>query len=274
MAIDTALLVVSCDRYRDLWVPFFTLLFRYWPDCPFPIFLGANDERFPDRRVVSLAIGEDVDWSSNLRKMLALIPVAGILLLQEDFLIDRPVDTERIQKLIGYAVEKKAACLRLMPIPGPDRSCEDHPEVGEIRKGADYRVSLQAAWWRKQSLAEVLKMGESPWQFERLGSRRSDKLSAPFLSLREGADFPLDYYPTAVFRGYWEPGAVSLCRRENIPVDLHARPQLTVGMRWERALRAWGIPDRLARLLALPLRVTSRGRKKSASLNHSGSVGK
>jgi hypothetical protein len=260
MAIETALLVVSCDRYRDLWVPFFTLLFRYWPDCPFPIFLGANDETYPDRRVIPLCVGEDVDWSTNLRRMLGQIPVQGILLLQEDFLIDRPVDTQRIRRLIGYAAGKNAACLRLMPIPGPDRPCEDNPDLGEIRKGADYRVSLQAAWWRKESLADVLAPGESPWQFECAGSRRSDAITAPFLSLREGIEYPLDYYTTAVLRGYWEPDAVKLCRREHIPVDLKVRRIMPLAMQWERALRRRGIPDRAARLITLPLRLWNRPR--------------
>lgn len=120
MSASTALLVVSCDAYQDLWGPFFTLLFRYWPDCPYRVFLGSNDAIYPDRRVAPLAIGEDRNWSSNLLKMLELIPSDGVLLLQEDFLIDRPVQTERITQLIGYAEVKQAACLRLMPIPGPD----------------------------------------------------------------------------------------------------------------------------------------------------------
>jgi hypothetical protein len=253
MAAETALLVVSCDSYRDLWPPFFTLFFRYWPDCPFPIFLGANDDGYPDRRVISLRIGEDQDWSSNLMRMLELIPLEGILLLQEDFLIDRPVQTGRIRRLIDTAQDMHAACLRLMPIPGPDVLRADHPELGEIRPGAEYRVSLQAAWWDKSHLATIPRAGESPWQFERLGSRRSDSIDAPFLCLRKGADYPLDYFTTAVFRGYWEPGAVKLCRRENVYVDLRARPVMPLGLRWERTLRRWGIPARLARAASRPL---------------------
>jgi hypothetical protein len=255
MAVSTALLVVSCDAYRDLWEPFFTLLFRYWADCPFRIYLGSNYATYPDRRVTALTVGEDRDWSSNLLQMLEGIPAGGVLLLQEDFLIDRPVQTERVNRLIGYADEKQAACLRLMPIPGPDAFCADNPEVGEIGKGAAYRVSLQAAWWRKEALAAIAHAGESPWQFEHRGSHRSGALSTPFLSLREGIEFPLDYFTTAVFRGYWEPGALDLCRRENIPVDLKSRPVMPLRMRMERSLRRKGIPDRLARMLTLPLRL-------------------
>jgi hypothetical protein len=262
MAVPAALLVVSCDAYQDLWEPFFTLLFRYWTDCPFRIYLGSNYLKYPDRRVEPLAIGEDRDWSSNLLQMLELMPAGGVLLLQEDFLIDRPVQTERVTRLIEYADVKQAACLRLMPIPGPDRMCADNPDVGEIGKGADYRVSLQAAWWRKESLAAVARAGESPWQFEHLGSRRSNDLAAPFLSLREGTEYPLDYYTTAVLRGYWEPGAVALCRREHIPVDLKRRPIMPLRMRAEWSLRRMGIPDRLARLLVLRLRSRTGGKTR------------
>jgi hypothetical protein len=261
MRNPTAVLVVSCDSYRDVWIPFFTLFFRYWTDCPYPVFLGSNFEEYPDKRVISLAIGRDEDWSANLHRMLEAIPVDGILLLQEDFLFDRPIDTERIDRCILYARNKQAACLRLMPIPGPDSPCADQPDLGEIRKGAAYRVSLQAAWWKKEHLAAVARDGESPWQFERLGSRRSDSIDAPFLSLREGIGFPLDYFTTAVVRGYWEPGAVELCRRENVPVDLRARKILPAGMRWERALRRKGIPDRIARILGLPFRLGAPAKK-------------
>jgi hypothetical protein len=263
MSVSTALLVVSCDAYRDLWEPFFTLLFRYWTDCPFRIYLGSNHAAYPDRRVAALTVGEDRDWSSNLLRMLELIPDGGVLLLQEDFLIDRPVQTEKVKHLIGYADEKQAACLRLMPIPGPDQACADNPEVGSIAIGAAYRVSLQAAWWRKENLAAIARAGESPWQFEHLGSRRSDVLSAPFLSLRDGIEYPLDYFTTAVFRGFWEPGAVALCRRENIPVDLKRRPVMPLRMRMERSLRRKGVPDRLARMLTLPLRLQAAASKKT-----------
>ncbi|MBN1438427.1 MAG: hypothetical protein JW929_03375 [Anaerolineales bacterium] len=262
MRPSTAILVVSCDSYRDVWIPFFTLFFRYWEDCPYPVFLGSNFEGYPDKRVVALSVGEDRDWSSNLHRMLEGIPAEGILLLQEDFLFDRPIHTGRIESYIEYARSRRAACLRLMPIPGPDEGCADQPDLGEIRKGAEYRVSLQAAWWRKECLAAVARDGESPWQFERLGSRRSDSIDAAFLSLREGVDLPLDYFTTAVVRGCWEPGAVELCRRENVPVDLRTRKILPFGYRWERALRRMGVPDRMARILGLPFRIGGPARKR------------
>ena len=45
-----------------------------------------------------------------------------------------------------------------------------------LTKGAPYRTSAQSAIWRKSSLESLLVDGESIWEFEVLGSRRSDAL--------------------------------------------------------------------------------------------------
>ena len=37
-----AVVVSSCDAYSDAWKPFFKLFFKYWSDCPFPIYLVTN----------------------------------------------------------------------------------------------------------------------------------------------------------------------------------------------------------------------------------------
>ncbi len=39
---ELAILVCSCDKYADVWEPFFKLFFKFWPDCPYPIYLLSN----------------------------------------------------------------------------------------------------------------------------------------------------------------------------------------------------------------------------------------
>ena len=64
--LSLAILICSCDAYADVWDPFFTLFFRHWPDCPWPIYLIANHRRYPDDRVNTLLLGDDKDWSTNI----------------------------------------------------------------------------------------------------------------------------------------------------------------------------------------------------------------
>jgi len=223
---DIAVLIASCDKYYDLWQPFFTLFFRHWPDCCYPVYLVSNYRVYPDPRVKTIAVGEDTDWSSNLISALQQIPNSYVILLLEDYLLTRPVSTAMVETLAAYMRQRRAGCLRLYPCPGPDVSCPDNTEVGEILKGSAYRLSTQAAIWDKLVLLGLLRQGETPWELEVLGSKRTNALNAPFLSVKRNDNntYPISYFCTAVVRGKWVLAAIRLCRKEDIQVDLSIRP--------------------------------------------------
>jgi hypothetical protein len=223
---EIAVLIVSCDKYQDLWQPFFTLFFKYWPECPYPVYLLSNYSVFPDPRVKMITVGEDKDWSSGLATALQQILQPYVILLLEDYLLTRPVDTAKIQALATYIRQKKAGYLRLFPCPGPDAPCADNPDMGEILRGSPYRLSTQAAIWDRQVLSGLLREGETPGELEVFGSRRTDTLDVPFLSVKRDDSniYPISYFCTAVVRGKWVPAAVRLCRNEGIQVDLGIRP--------------------------------------------------
>ena len=222
---NTSILVVSCDRYRDLWQPFFMLFFRYWPDCPFDVYLCSNEIPYDDARVQTILVGPDTSWSSNLKRCLERLPTDYLVLLQEDFLFTKVVDSEKVKRYVKYLQEQRAACLRLMPFPPPDAMTNDEPKIGTINKGVDYRVSLMAAIWDKSVLQGLLKDGESPWDFENYGSRRSDSIKKLFLCIdnKDRKDWPIDYFGTAIVQGKWVRKAVKLCKREGIKVDKQQR---------------------------------------------------
>ena len=49
-------LFTSCDKYQDLWGPFFTLFFRYWQDCPYLVYIGSNHFKYDHERVNTIAV--------------------------------------------------------------------------------------------------------------------------------------------------------------------------------------------------------------------------
>jgi hypothetical protein len=220
-----AVLISSCDKYHDLWDPFFTLFFKYWPDCPYPVYLSANNLEYEHQGVKTINMGEDTDWSSGFRKTLEKISQPYVIVLMEDYLLTGPVDTAMVERLIEYMESKRAACLRIFPCPGPDLPCADNQEIGEIRKGSAYRLSLQAAIWDKKILTELIRDGESAWELELNGTKRTNDLDVPFLSVTGLS--PIPYYCTAVVKGKWVKEAVELCRKEGIKIDLKKRPAQT-----------------------------------------------
>jgi hypothetical protein len=168
-------------------------------------------------------IGEDVDWSTGFGEMVRRVAEPYILVLLEDYLLSAPVDTEAIARLFGHMKEEGAACLRVMPVPGAPEADPGTGDVGELPRGMPYRVSLQAAIWRRADLLELLRPGETPWDFELRGTPRSDELEARFLGVVQGGLRPLPYFITGVCKGLWLRDALALCRREGIPVDGSAR---------------------------------------------------
>src|SRR3989344_9116599 len=90
---NCAIVVSSFDGFVDLWEPFFTLLFRYWPDCPYPIYLISNSKTYDHPRVTTVAIGEDGKWANNLFIALDQIPATHIIYMQDDYFLTGPVDT-------------------------------------------------------------------------------------------------------------------------------------------------------------------------------------
>jgi|SRR3989344_5269796 len=222
MENNCSIIVSSCDTFDDLWHPFFTLFFRYWPDCPFPVYLISNYKKYDDSRVKTISVGDDKGWSSNMKVALKQISTPYVVAIFDDFFLERRVDTEYINSLLEYSDKAKAAYVRLFPSPSPDKSFPNALNLGEISRNASYRASLQASIWDKDIFYGLLIDGETPWNVEIEGTVRSYKIAAPFLSVKEPA---LYYNPrTAVIRGKWNYDVVKFCRREGIKIDTQKRP--------------------------------------------------
>jgi hypothetical protein len=145
------------------------------------------------------------------------------MIILEDFLITHYVDTRQIKELWQYMLEKNAACLRLFPCPGPDKSCKDNPNVGLIVKGAPYRSSTMVAIWDKEILLTLLQNGETAWEFELKGTKRTNNLDRPFLSVINSNDPPIQYICSAIIRGKWIPELPAFFKKEGIHIDFSQR---------------------------------------------------
>src|SRR6185437_8640250 len=152
-------LVASCDKYSDTWKPLFDLFFRHWPDCPYPVYLIANQKTCDDRRVTTMLAGEDRDWSSTVAAAVSKFPHSHVLFWIDDAFPVAPVESSRVQALFKRFVREGFSFLRLRPNPRPG-AWLDH-EIGELGRDAAYRVSLFATIWRVTALQQVLRCGES-----------------------------------------------------------------------------------------------------------------
>lgn len=249
MLTDLCILIPSCDRYADLWEPFFQLFWKYWPDCPYPVYLGANSLEFSAPGVRQILIGADPGWSDGLLKMLAALDDTGnlpyVLLLLDDFFFTAAVDTPTIQSCAAALDALGGNCLRLRPQPPLDHPVEGYDRLGEIAGEAPYRFSLQAAIWRRSALQGLLRPAENPWQVEVLGSQRAARMDGFYGTLQ-----PALYYLNGVERGRWFPQTLEFLRSQGIEVDASQRGVAQVERTSGCKMRQW----LLSPLRRLPLR--------------------
>jgi hypothetical protein len=221
---DCTILVCSCDAYGDLWRPFFTMLDRYWPDRPFEVVLVSETNSFRWRGVTTVLGGRGLQWSDLLLHALRSLETESVLFMLDDFILRHAVNTAMMLELLRLKREHRLDMLRVLPRPGPSLRPTAGLPFGLISSSAAYRVSTQAAFWTRSTLIELLRPGETIWEFEVAGTLRS-RSSGRFASTINHA---LPYYHHSVQRGRWFPWAARRLARHGVSVDLDARPLMAM----------------------------------------------
>jgi len=219
MKHNCTVLVSSCDAYSDLWPPFFNLFKKNWPDCPYKILLITEEIESGIDQIYSLKLGKDMDWSSLLMKALDKIETEYVLFFLEDFFLRKRVDNELISRLLIDMQDNSFNMLRLVSRPKPDVRLEFFNNLGSIEVNSPYRVSTQAAIWKVDVLRKLIKKGESAWDFEIQGSKRSHQFNK-FIGVYSDN---LPYRHHVIERGKWFPWEAKYFKRMEIGCDFTKR---------------------------------------------------
>lgn len=224
MPMGFGILVLSCDKYSDLWGPFIQQFRKFFPCEGIPIYLGSNTTACNLAGVVPVLSGPDVDWSTSLKRILSQIPEQKLFVILEDLFLASPVDREAFDSALSLLVDRNALHIKYWASPPPDRATE-MPHIGIYDRGAPYRATV-CGFWDREYLARLLIEGENPWNFEILGSYRTSYSDGLY-----GLHRPLCDYRNMVEKGQWIPASVEWAHAERVPLQLDKRPVLQGGSR-------------------------------------------
>ncbi len=248
-----ALVVSSCDDFCDTWKPFAHFFAKFWPDCPFKSYLLINELPVIADKIEPFHVGPDRGWASNFRYLLERIPFKYILYLQDDYFIERPVDTATVLEDCAWCLQNDADSLCFSGYPQPQPGYQPVTDrFGKAPLDSDGRTRCQFAFWKKSALMNVLREGETAWEMESRGSPRTRDMN--ILVYARGSESPMKYLASAIVRGLWVPEAIEMCRADGAPI----RPRL------RGIYRPGGKAKKLRRTLsriALRSWITLRGRR-------------
>jgi len=236
---DLGVIVMSCDGYSDAWNAFFKLFFKYWPDCPCNIYLVAEDKPINDERIVDVLPGK-LEWSHRLLTTLERMPESKVLLLQEDYLLMKPVMEDGLAEALSLFQKGDVALTKVFPLPEPDAAWDGHAKYGQLSRSFPHRITTQAAIWDKAFLQEIANKDENVWDFEAKGSLRAQQSDKLFLGILKNNEGRLDngHYPytytqsTGIVKGKWAYEIVALNKKEQLGLDPNVRA-------FEKGRTAW-----------------------------------
>lgn len=216
---ELSILVLSCDKYSDLWGPFFSCFFKFWPECNYKIYLGANNKKFDDSRVETILSGDDKDWSSSFLKILSQIDSKYIIVLLEDLFIIDYVDNDKIDNSLKFLINNNFNFCHIGKMVGADKIVND--DFGLLDKGMPYRVNVFGIW-EKTYLENILIPGENAWNFEIMGSYRSS-YDDGFYFTRQKILNTLNM----VEKGKWCPDKLKIIKKIGIDINNNQRDTLS-----------------------------------------------
>lgn len=211
-----AIVVLSCDKYADLWKLLFFQFWKCWPDCPYKLYLGSNTKKYKDEKVQTILSGKDRDWSSSLLNILNKIPHEYIFLWLDDILPISKIDGPGFLDALHFMKQHKIKHILTAPCLKPDRIVKG-TVYGEYERGAPYRISV-FGFWEVKMLKKLLLPGETPWDFEIMGSYRSIYDDGFYCMTK-----PLFQMLNVVEKGKISREAYDYCQTHSIPLSTTRR---------------------------------------------------
>jgi hypothetical protein len=213
---DLSILFSSFDRNDDLWPITNHFFEKYWSNCPYTIFLGANGankkESCPTKWQY-INLGPDHSWRQSLQDYLSQISSPYVLLFVDDTaLIDFPVE-EDILEVMELMRSNRAVMCRLGSYPKPDTML----------------TPLIASWtnviWDKEFLLKLLAYPLNPWEFEIKGGKT--ELAKQHLNDFYACKKKVIQFFHFVEKGQFDPRIKKMLGHEKVNFDLTQRSFLS-----------------------------------------------
>ena len=223
------ILVISCDAYSDVWDVFFESFHQHWINCPLKLNLLSNKKSYDSHQVNTIKVGEDISWSDNLLRGIQFLKNDYILILLEDLFLKNKISNNYFNQISNWVNVNNPNYLRLCISHKPNYFDD---LIGEIPKVTPYKTSTMPCIWKKSVLKELLKEGESPWDFEINGSKRAYKYDGFYAVYN---DFIT--YKNGIIKGKWRRSIVNKNNNYGLNINDLSRPIMTLSEEYEYSFR-------------------------------------
>lgn len=214
------ILVCSCDKDVDLFLPFHHCMEKYWPNHP-EIIYSTETLLNPYYKTINLNYGLNM-WTKRIRETLMQLDDSEILIMMDDLFICNKIDEDRLLSLSGLLKNTNIACLNFEK-QFDNLDIDTNIDGFKCRRhGSNYEVSIMCGLWDKDKLIKVLENDSDPWTVEK------NKDNKGFDFYINSGDYIIDwgyrtFKPTGCYRGKWMRRTTEFLIKEGIKIDFSKR---------------------------------------------------
>ena len=229
---NLAIIVSSCDAFSECWKPFLYSLEKYWPDCPYPVYIISNFNKIDTSQARFVMVGEDKGFATNLRNALDQIPEEYVIYFQEDYFLNKQVSSEAIDGHFRHCIETGVDFLKL----GDFTMLCDNERIGQSIYcynpiGKKYSINTAIAIWKKSLLEQLLVPGWSGWDFEYqvidLIKEKNIRFKTETLYSKAIAEHGITYIRNgAIVKGKWTKTGIDFLQENGMSDVISARKKL------------------------------------------------
>ena len=282
---EVTLLINTCDAYEDLWMPFFTLLKKYFSPLHMRILLNTETKNSHfDGLQIETVHSSAKSYGARMRDALNHVDTEYVLLMLDDFFLRRPVEIGRLADIVSWMDADKDIVYFNTDVAKAVKDLEvnRYPGYRRLPAGTRYTLNLQAAVWRTKRLKFYWQYDVSPWDWEErcnvlTAKQKQDKF---YSALNPEAQFmDYGYIPgqwMGICHGKWvENDVVPLFEKEHIEIDFSKRGFIEPNERpsslneeTDRAARYKRVKDCLGKQYLLPYFFFCRRCNLYAKIHH------
>ena len=213
------IVVMSCDKNKDLFDPFHHCMEKYWKDHPEIIYCCETIDNPYYKTIHSNYPIEQ--WTKRVYECVKDLPCKHILLTIDDLFLRDYVDNDFIWSLCDYVKDDIASLNFEFSFDEQDKKINDIIMLRNPK--GKFKLSCMCQMWQKRAILDLFNVELDPWKFEKMNKAKNWL----FLISKNG-DFlnwgkKRDDWHWGVVRGKWTKETKEFFDKEGIEIDYSIR---------------------------------------------------
>lgn len=193
MKKNMTMLILSCDKFSDLWDGHIKLLEKNWPDRDMDTIIVTDAPSHRDYPGIQiLSAGTECEWSDRLAFALQQVKTDYVFITLDDYYLIKKVSDKGILELVTMMERERIDYIRLFSRPkrATGKELYNYKGVFQIDTSVDYSVNLYSGIWTKKFLESTVRVPKNVWKFEVILHKRAMEYGAKCV-VSNRADFQI-----------------------------------------------------------------------------------